>query len=121
MISGALRTPQLVCILCTLKTKPNGCLRRSASRANHCEYQPKTKHLIPCFQYEFYIHQYKAYEGIVMTYLHKTKPNSRIESKKASKIESLIEKWTDENTQFITTLALMLLSLFWSTAQLGFI
>ena len=39
----------------------------------------------------------KAYEGIVMTYLHKTKPNSRIESKKASKIESLIEKWTDEN------------------------
>ena len=25
----------------------------------------------------------KAYEGIVMTYLHKTKPNSRIESKKA--------------------------------------
>ena len=43
----------------------------------------QTKHLIPCFQYEFYKHQYKAYEGIVMTYLHKTKPNSRIESKKA--------------------------------------
>ena len=47
------RTPQLVCILCTLKTKPNvrsilvinipkpnGCLDRSASRANHCEDQP---------------------------------------------------------------------------------
>ena len=34
------RRPQLVCILCTLKTKPNGCHRRSASRANHCEYQP---------------------------------------------------------------------------------
>ena len=52
-VSESVRTPQLVCILCTLKTKPNvrsilvinipkpnGCLDRSASRANHCEYQP---------------------------------------------------------------------------------
>ena len=36
----SLRTPQLVCILCKLKTKPNGCLGRSASWANHCEYLP---------------------------------------------------------------------------------
>ena len=53
LVTAVVRTPQLVCILCTLKTKPNvrsilvinipkpnGCLDRSASRANHCEYQP---------------------------------------------------------------------------------
>ena len=34
------RTPQLVCILRKLKTKPNGCLGRSASWANHCECLP---------------------------------------------------------------------------------
>ena len=35
-----IRTPQLVCILRKLKTKPNGCLGRSASWANHCECLP---------------------------------------------------------------------------------
>ena len=34
------RTPQLACILRKLKTKPNGCLGRSASWANHCECLP---------------------------------------------------------------------------------
>ena len=32
LVALGLRTPQLVCILCTLKTKPNGCLQ--------AEYQP---------------------------------------------------------------------------------
>ena len=35
-----IRTPQLVCRVHKLKTKPKGRLRRSAGRANHCEYQP---------------------------------------------------------------------------------
>ena len=59
------------------------CLRRKTFNQAETGADMNQKHSFPNVKSE------KAYEGTVMIYRHKTKPNSLIESETASKIESV--------------------------------